>query len=447
MRYIVSLIIATTYTSIGQFSESTSTTARETASSQRIPVNQITTGRAYLKDISPPLLDISREQGRVVLHFTGTLQQASVITGPWQDLPNATSPYSPDAPSAKAFYRSVTSSLESIFASTSVVELTITGPLQEHFQLAFAGLPDGIVPPKREKPPFKGSVTLDGKEIAAGLRVRGFSSLQECPFPKLTLKVGKDERKDTPFFDAREIKIGTHCADGGRGSIGRLRDERSTYREALAYEAMETLGFAGPRVRRAQIEFRDTSPTNTAPEGQWTITRHALLFDDPEVIGERMGGHALDDAELAELKNAGFPEQLILDLRFLHILLGNWDYTLSTNGERLWNTDVISFPDGTYLPLAGDFDLCSWVTEEVRESVPWDYRPELPLLERQMRYDLELLQRDAPESQFNAAKQRFEGKRTDLKSLVEHAVVDEPGRTNALYHLDTFFGALGPRGR
>jgi hypothetical protein len=452
MRHLLSLLVITSHalasaptpadSAILTEDRNPGKAAESNGSPAPAPTSSIVEG---LADAVPPLLSISRDRGQILLSFTGTLQQALNLSGPWLEVTNATSPYQPNAESTHGFYRSVAASGSSIFSSRTVVDLTITGPLQKHFDLAFAGLPDGIFPPKREKPPFQGTAVLGGTEIPIGLRVRGFSSLQECPFPKLTLKVGKEDRKDTPFFDAREVKIATHCAEGGRGTIGRLRDERSTYREALAYEAMQTLGFVAPRIRRARIEFRDASPTNQAPEGRWTITRQAMLFDDPEVVGERMGGRALDDVELAALSNARFPEQLILDLRFLHILLGNWDYTLSLGGERLWNTEVLAFPDGTYLPMAGDFDLCSWVTEEVRESVPWDYFPERPLLERQMRYDLELLQKDTAVGLLEAAKGRFTAKQSELRSLVQQAIVDEPGRTNAMHHLDTFFGVLEGR--
>lgn len=389
-----------------------------------------------------PTIAISREGGRVAIGFAGRLQSAPAVTGPWLDLPAARSPYFPEGLLGHGFYRSISPEVASIFSVRSIVELAIAGPLQKHFELALAGMPDGIIPPKREKPPFQGLVSLNGQELPAGLRVRGYSSLQECPFPKLTLKVGREVRTNTPFFDAREIKIGTHCAEGGRGPIGRLRDERSTYREALAYEAMEHLGFLCPRIRRARIQFQDTTPTNNVSEVGWQVTRNALLLDDAEVVGERLGGHALDDDELAELTDARFDPQLIVDLRCLHALLGNWDFVLNETGERLWNTDVIELPDGTLVPLAGDFDLCSFVTEIVRDRAPHDYHPELPELDRQTRFDLEQIRGSTTTDRFQASVQRFAARREGLLALVNEAEVDDLGRTNARNHVEAFFRSL-----
>src|SRR5262249_12986122 len=163
-------------------------------------------------------------------------------------LTNASSPLLINPAEPGTYYRSSRAEDESIFSSRSVLRGVVSGPLQEYFDLAFAGTPDGIFPPHRETPYFDGTLKMGVAEVPVKLRVRGNSSLQECPFPKLKFKVSKENRAGTPFADAREVKIGTHCAEGGRGNIGRLRDERAAFREAVAYEIMELLGFVGPRV-------------------------------------------------------------------------------------------------------------------------------------------------------------------------------------------------------
>ena len=139
----------------------------------------------------------------------------------------------------------------------------------------------------------------------------------------------------------------------------------------------------------------------------WTLSRKALLLDDIEVVAERLGGRALDDEEITSLTNANFSPQLIADLRILHAFLGNWDYALSTDGSNLWNTDVVALPDGGLLPVAGDFDLCSFVTEEVQLNAPWDYHPELPALRRETRWRLDVINRDVSAEIFAAGKERF----------------------------------------
>ncbi len=393
-------------------------------------------------DTNMPSIHLIREGTRAAIAFTGVLESSSNLDGPWSRMITAASPLAVDLGLGQSYYRARSPEMPSLFASTNAVGITLTGPLQTHFDLAFAGMPDGIFPPKREKPYFDAKLVMDGTELDVQLRVRGNSSLQECPFPKLKFKVSREERETTWFYDAREIKIGTHCAEGGHGNIGRLRDERATFREAVAYEVMDLLGFVGPRVRRAQIEFRDTSSAADPANVGWTLSRKAFLLDDVEVVAERLGGRALEDLEVAGLTNANFGEQLITDLRFLHALLGNWDFALSSTGAGLWNTDVIELPDGKLVPVAGDFDLSSWVTETVRRRAPRDYHPEWPELQRQTYYDLETIRTLAGLELFQTAKSRFQGQRAAIEDLVKGAEVDEAGRTNALQHVATFFGAL-----
>jgi hypothetical protein len=278
-------------------------------------------------------------------------------------------------------------------------------------------------------------------DLPVSLRVRGNSSLQECPFPKLKFKVSREDRGGTPFFDAREVRIGTHCAEGGQGTVGRLRDERAAFREALVYETMELTGFISPRVRRARIEYHDTTTNGTADVG-WRVTRHALILDDVEVVAERLGGRALEDEEVDALKDAGFEEQLVTDLSLFHALIGNWDYELSRDGTKMWNTDVIELADGRLVAVAGDFDLCSWVTGKVRLNAPHDYRPELPDVPRQAHYEVEQIQKRVTPASFLAGRNRFASQRPAIVSQIALAQIDEPGRSNAVAHVMAFFDAV-----
>ncbi len=240
-------------------------------------------------------------------------------------------------------------------------------------------------------------------------------------------------------------KIGTHCAEGGRGVIGRLRDQRATFREALAYEVLELMGFIAPRVRRARLDYLDTTPaTNSASPVGWELTREALLLEDIEVVGERLGGRALDEAEIAALGSGVFDEQLVADLQLFNALIGNWDYSLGWD-NRVWNTEVLELPNGTatqLTPVAGDFDLASWVTGLARRFSPRDYHPELGDIEREMRYTLEQIQQRVTPAMFTIASRRFTEKRTAIESHLALTKVDEEGRANALRHVFAFYDAL-----
>jgi hypothetical protein len=125
-----------------------------------------------------------RDGGRVKITFTGTLETAHSPAGPWVAVTNAISPWTTETTGRAGFYRTRETAGESIFSSSAIVELAISGRLQQHFDVAFAGVPDGIFPPVREKPYFDGSLELGELRLPVSLRVRGNSSLQECPFPR-----------------------------------------------------------------------------------------------------------------------------------------------------------------------------------------------------------------------------------------------------------------------
>lgn len=386
-------------------------------------------------------LAINWDGDRVTVTFRGLLQRGEALEGPWTELTNVVSPLVIQPGDTSAFFR-----LGSIFGSEGVAALVLTGPFQQHFDLAFAGIPDGIFPPVRPKPYFEGTLQMGGRTIPVKVRVRGNSSLQECPFPKLKFKVTPENRPGTPFYDARELKIGTHCAEGGHGTIGRLRDERAAFREALVYESLALLGFTSPRVRRAQIEYRDTSPTNVVTGG-WQINRHAVLLDEIEVVAEKLGAHLLTEEEAAALPKGSLDQQLVTELRLFHALVGDWDYALSPGEEGLRNTDVLTLANGQLLPVAGDFDLASWVTGEVRLSAPRDYHPELPDIERQALYSVEDIRAHADTLTFGQATARFAWRRSAIEDRVHAAEIDDAGRTNALRHVTAFFDALTAAGK
>ena len=389
-----------------------------------------------------PAVAIARDSARLKITFAGTLESADAIGGPWTEVTNAASPFGLEPADQQRFFRTRSAGGLSIFSSHSVVSWTLSGPFQAHFDAAFAGTPDGFFPPHREKLYFDGRLAMAGFDLPVSLRVRGNSSLQECPFPKLKVKIDKEHRPGTPFFDAREIKIGTHCAEGGRGTIGRLRDETATFREALAYETLDLLGFIAPRVRRAEIDYQDTTPTNTGAQGGWQLSREAVILDDVEVVAERLGARVLSAEEIAGLTNAAFGVQLITDLRLFHALIGNWDYAVSEEGRGLWNIDVLELSDKKLAPVAGDFDLSSLVTGVVRFSAPRDYRPDLGDVEREALYRIEQLEQGVAQPVFGAARDRFTARRNALESLIASALIDEIGRTNAFRHVSAFFDSL-----
>lgn len=55
--------------------------------------------------VQPEIKKIALQNGQVVIEFTGTLQSAPEITGPWSDVPNASSPYMITPTGKRQFFR------------------------------------------------------------------------------------------------------------------------------------------------------------------------------------------------------------------------------------------------------------------------------------------------------------------------------------------------------
>jgi len=95
------------------------------------------------------------------------------------------------------------------------------------------------------------------------------------------------------------------------------------------------------------------------------------------------------------------------------------------------------------VPVAGDFDLASWVTGIARRIAPRDYHPELGDIERETRYALEQIEHRVAPANYSAARSRFLAKRTLIQNLVLSANLEDDGRAIALRHLQEFYDVLG----
>lgn len=99
-------------------------------------------------------------------------------------------------------------------------------------------------------------------------------------------------------------------------------------------------------------------------------------------------------------------------------------------------------PGGKLIPVAGDFDLASWVTGRVQDSAPHDYHPELGALEREARYRVETIQREVHPPDFVSARTRFVLAQATIEAEVAGALVDPEGREIAVRHVAAFYDAL-----
>lgn len=339
------------------------------------------------------------------------------------------------------------------YESGEPLELTISGPLGDAFRAAFAGTPDGIVPPLRLKDPVAGSIAydnLDGTEQQAqvALAVRGNSSLQECPFPKL--KFAFEQRVKAPadvFFDTKKVKVATHCADEDEvnGTIGRLRNEQAAWREEVAYQLARALGITTLNTRPALIHYTDTS---TEPAFESPLTRKAFLLEHVDELARRLGATALQDPVDCGPDPAALPDpRAVLRVRFFHALIGNWDFELGppeTSGcGALRNTEVLVHADGTLTLVPADFDLAAFVVGEVRNPET-NQREAITAQNAEAAVRASLAEYLVGESSEAVAAMQAEylAKKSALHAIVADSRMDAAGKAAGKLLIDGFFAAF-----
>ncbi|MFT3924069.1 MAG: hypothetical protein QM778_16155 [Myxococcales bacterium] len=342
------------------------------------------------------------------------------------------------------------------YDAKSAVGLSISGPLSDAFGAAFAGTPDGIIPPVRNKDPFAGGMAYINADKSARapqveLAVRGNSSLQECVFPKL--KVSFDKRVDATsdlFYDTKKVKIGTHCGeeDSVNGTIGRLRNEKAAWREEVAYQLARALGITVMQTRPAVITYTDTSQTSSFES---PLTRKAFLLEHVDELARRLGATALKDPiDCGDNPDARPDATAVLRVKFFHALIGNWDWMLGppeTHGcGTLMNTEVLVHGDGSLTLVPADFDLAALVVGEVRNPDTNQVEPiEVENSAAAARAALETSLIGEDPGAVEQMKASFLAKQPELSAIVEASLMDASGKADALELLQGFFQALAKR--
>jgi hypothetical protein len=257
-----------------------------------------------------------------------------------------------------------------LFDGTTAVELTLAAPLSE----LFADNAD-------EHDTVRGSLSYRNPEsgVSVVLRdvrvsVRGHTSRREteCTFPKLKIKLPAGVPAPPPFAGMQDFKIGTHCGEAPDDTLtpnfGRLANQTSPPREALAYRILDAAGVPTLRTRPARITYVETrsGPTHQARP----LVRNALLLEDEEAARARI--HAVADVPMETFGNVqrrGAAADAV-HIAFGEAMIGNFDWCLRfAPGDRyrcddykpLWNVIAFERPNGETALLASDFDLAGVV--------------------------------------------------------------------------------------
>ena len=320
--------------------------------------------------------------------------------------------------------------LISLLDGDTVVALTIEAPLKQLF--ANPSEQDASVP---------GTVTIGDVVLRnVEVSVRGHTSRREteCTFPKLKLKLKGDS-----------IKIGTHCGEGQlTPKYGRLANEKSPHREALAYRMLAAANVPALRARPARITYVDPS------DGGQPLARNALVLEDDDDAMGRVGGTTeLTMQNFGDVAARKASSDAAL-LAFGEAMIGNFDWCLKFSPDDVYRCDaskplwnVLAFDRGGAATLMmKDLDLAGVVvgTHGWFDTV-WNraFVASKSPLEIEVLSQVQRTRALFPRGVLDETRRHFVERKDAILSAIEHGAADPEGRELARSYAAAFFAAIG----
>ena len=261
----------------------------------------------------------------------------------------------------------IPASKKPLFTSQELLDFRLEAP----FTTLFKAKESGFLEARKTK--VQGKIVVAGREIPVTIRMRGYSSLGYCTFPKLMLKIDKEAAKGTVFEGTGKLDLGTHCQDPADVESTRMIGPAKPHREALLYRWLGILGIPAYASRAARATYVDTDAALS------TKTFDAALFEHLSALLKRAGAreirpvndslHERDPQKEAEDDDGpkyvfkGLEHHPEIDLAHLakieiyEGLIGNSDFNISPS--TIWNLKLLETPGGKWEFIPLDFNLSS----------------------------------------------------------------------------------------
>jgi hypothetical protein len=220
--------------------------------------------------------------------------------------------------------------------------------------------------------------------VKANFKIRGNTSIADCPFPKLELNIDdvkelKKAQSIIPGLNAR-IKIGTRCGvptdDLKESAMGRSFAYEAPHTEAFIYRLASELGLVTSAAAPARIHYVDTELKKSYVESAFlfeypkdAVARHNMkIVKAPESAAE---SHESDfdweNLKKSDVIKIYLFQALILNSDFSYPFLINeeklWEGIGSvSSGSPLWNMKVTQDKNAKRNLYVNDFDLAMAVT-------------------------------------------------------------------------------------
>jgi hypothetical protein len=247
------------------------------------------------------------------------------------------------------------------------------------------------------------------------------------------------------------VKIGSHCGEGADGQLsqkyGRLTNEKSPHREALAYRMLQAMGVPVLRVRPAKVTYVDPA-SNAQP-----LTRNAMLVEDDDDAMKRVGGTVeLTMQNFGDVAARRASEDAAL-VAFGEAMIGNFDWCLKFSADDayrcnatkpLWNVVAFERAGGASLVMK-DLDLAGAVTgKHTWFDTVWNraFVPSKSAVEIEVLSQVQRTRSLFPRELLDSVRRRLVEKKAAVATAIQGAPVDPEGRTIAQSYADHFFAAI-----
>jgi hypothetical protein len=278
--------------------------------------------------------------GVTVLPVQNTMAQAQAVGAPAKKV--LTEEEKAQAELARGIARAKAS--EPFFAAQEPLVVTLTTNIRR------------IRGDKSEKAPWRQAVIsytdAAGKEMSIPMQIktRGIWRLKNCEFPPLRLNFKSEVTKGTVLHGLDKPKLVNYCRDTDAY-------EQYLLQEMQIYRVYNLLTPASHRVRLLQMTYVDSA------SGKTYAKRAALIVEEPEVMGARLGGPVMD------LKGA-LPDDLD---PFHDALAGVFQYFIGNTDfstYALHNVELVAQNTGNFIPVPYDFDFAGAINTSYATTDP-----------------------------------------------------------------------------
>lgn len=232
-----------------------------------------------------------------------------------------------------------------LFDDTSVLELTLEGPLSS------------VVNDPVNRREHRFSVRLDGKQIEVAVRLRGKSRVVHCRFPPLRLDFARGDTDNGVFAGQDKLKLVTHCR-------GNADSEQNVLEEYAAYQLLNVLTDMSFRTRLLRVRYMDADRPGTEP-----VTRFAFLVESDGELARRLQGKPIAARNVTRTM---LDEPHAVLVYVFQYLIGNTDWSLvrSFDDEFCCHNGKLFEVDERNYFVPYDFDMSGLVSARYAKPQP-----------------------------------------------------------------------------